>query len=56
MNTKERCDVLLAAVINHKEIEAKWWKSPNLGFNGRMPIECDINEVYEYLLLHFGGE
>lgn len=53
MMLKERCDVLLAALVGYdEELEKQWWNSPNKGFAYRNPIDCDIKEVYAYLWEH----
>jgi hypothetical protein len=55
MMLKERCDVLLAAIIGYnEELESKWWNSSYKGFDGRNPIDCDLKEVYAYLWRHLG--
>ena len=47
---KEKCNLLLRALLGDWRLMEKWWKSPNKAFDRRRPEEVDIEEVYNYLL------
>jgi len=52
MNLKEKCDLLLEAMVSEDLVE-KWWQSPNKHWDGRTPIEVfktDEQSVFDYLL------
>jgi hypothetical protein len=55
---KKRCDLLLAALLNNKQLEEKWWNSHNKYFN-ECPADVfsrDPNYVYDYLMRMAEGE
>lgn len=51
--TKDKCDALVLSLVG-KDYLDMWWNSNNRAFDGKKPIDCDINEVYHYLLDFFG--
>lgn len=54
--TKKRCNVLLTSIVG-PELVDRWWKTPNLAFDGKPPLEADLDRVFSYLMSHaFGGE
>lgn len=47
---KDKCDIMLMAMLGSQEMVDRWWKSPNHAFNRLTPLEVDIEDVYSYLL------
>ena len=57
-NLKKRCDLLLASILNNKQLQEKWWTSQNKYFN-ECPADVfarDPNYVYDYLMRMSEGE
>ena len=55
---KKRCDLLLAALLNNKQLEENWWTRHNKYFN-ECPADVfsrDPNYVYDYLMRMAEGE
>ncbi len=50
---KEKCDLMILALVGSDYLDA-WWNSSNRAFGGKKPIDCDINEVYYYLMDFYG--
>ena len=56
LQIKDQCNLLLKAMVG-EALVGKWWTSPNRAFDGKRPVEADIDLVYSYLLNNaFGGE
>lgn len=57
-NTKQKCDVMLQALLGNKEVIVKWWNTPNKAFNDETPIEVferDEQLVFKYLASQCSG-
>jgi hypothetical protein len=53
---KAECNNLLKALVGEAMMDP-WWLSPNKAFDGRRPVDTNIDLVYSYLLNNaFGGE
>lgn len=50
---KEKCNQLILAMVGTDYLDA-WWNSSNRAFNNKKPIDCDLTEVYQYLLDFYG--
>ena len=47
---KKRCDILLKAMLGNEELCERWWFSRNKAFSMQKPQDCDIVDVYNYLM------
>ena len=58
---KDKCDVMLKALLGSDEFVEKWWQSPNISFNMKTPFEVFVqdvegrNSVFNYLAGHCEG-
>ena len=56
---KNKCDVLLIAMLGTTELVDQWWKSPNKAFNNNTPevaYYVEPKEVLSYLMRMSEGE
>ena len=48
--TREKCNLILKAILGSDESIEKWWNTPNKAFDLQNPNNIDIVKVYNYLL------
>jgi hypothetical protein len=45
---------VLLEVLGTQEQVHYWWYQKNLQFQNRLPIECNLKEVYTYIMSFYG--
>lgn len=50
MNTYEKCNKILLALLGSPELVTKWWLSPNKAFDMQTPQSQPLEKVYDYLI------